>query len=101
MKPGAKPNGRRSSLHIAVAVVDVDTLVTNWWIVALCGVAGVVAGLITLFDPGISLAALVLLFGVYALVDGVLAVVSSLRRRTASERWCWSCSRGRPAWPSA
>jgi uncharacterized membrane protein HdeD (DUF308 family) len=49
--------------------------------------AGILFGIITFFAPGISLAALVLLFGAYALVDGVLAIVSAVRRRGADRWW--------------
>jgi uncharacterized membrane protein HdeD (DUF308 family) len=70
-----------------IAIVDVDTLVRNWWVVVLRGVAGIIFGLITFFAPGISLAALVLVFGAYALVDGVLALVSVFRDRRARDRW--------------
>jgi uncharacterized membrane protein HdeD (DUF308 family) len=69
-----------------VPVVDVDSLSRNWWAVSLRGLAGILFGIITFFAPGISLAALVLLFGAYALVDGVLAIVSAARRRGA-DRW--------------
>ncbi|HEV7366685.1 MAG TPA: HdeD family acid-resistance protein [Gemmatimonadales bacterium] len=70
-----------------VPVVDVDSLSRNWWAVSLRGLAGILFGIITFFAPGISLAALVLLFGAYALVDGVLAIVSAVRRRGADRWW--------------
>jgi uncharacterized membrane protein HdeD (DUF308 family) len=70
-----------------VPVVDVDGLSRNWWAVSLRGLAGIVFGIITFFAPGISLTALVLLFGAYALVDGVLAIVSAVRRRGADRWW--------------
>jgi uncharacterized membrane protein HdeD (DUF308 family) len=63
-----------------------ETLSENWWVVVLRGLAAIVFGVLTLFAPGISLAALVLLFGAYALADGVLAIITSIRRRS-SERW--------------
>jgi uncharacterized membrane protein HdeD (DUF308 family) len=69
-----------------VPVVDVDSLSRNWWAVSLRGLAGILFGIITFFAPAISLAALVLLFGAYALVDGVLAIVTAVRRRGA-DRW--------------
>jgi uncharacterized membrane protein HdeD (DUF308 family) len=37
--------------------------------------------------PAISLAAVVLLWGAYAFADGVLALVSAIRRRGESDRW--------------
>jgi uncharacterized membrane protein HdeD (DUF308 family) len=70
-----------------VPVVDVDGLSRNWWAVSLRGLAGILFGIITFFAPAISLAALVLLFGAYALVDGVLAIVSAVRRRGADRWW--------------
>src|ERR1700694_1341165 len=70
-----------------VAVVDVDSLSRNWWAVSLRGLAGILFGIITFFAPGSSLAALVLLFGAYALMDGVLALVSAVRRRGADRWW--------------
>jgi uncharacterized membrane protein HdeD (DUF308 family) len=54
---------------------------------ALRGVAGVLFGLITMFQPGIGLAALVLLFGAYALVDGVLGVVLVIMHRNGERHW--------------
>ena len=71
---------------IQIAIVDLDALTRNWSAVLLRGVAGIVFGIIALVSPAISLAALVLLFGAYALADGVLAIISAVRRRTAGER---------------
>ena len=70
-----------------VEVMEVDTLARNWWAVLLRGVAGILFGIATFFAPGISLAVLVLLFGAYALVDGVLILVSALRNRATDENW--------------
>jgi len=52
----------------------VDILSRTWWLLLLRGLAAIAFGTLTWFRPGISLAALVLLFGVYALADGVLGV---------------------------
>ena len=69
-----------------IPMVEVDTLSRNWWAVALRGVCGILFGILTFLAPGISLAALVLLYGAWAFADGVLAIASALRRRT-EERW--------------
>jgi uncharacterized membrane protein HdeD (DUF308 family) len=70
-----------------VPVIDLDGLTRNWWAVALRGLAGMLFGIITFVSPGISLAALVLLFGAYAFADGVLSIVSAVRRRGADRWW--------------
>jgi uncharacterized membrane protein HdeD (DUF308 family) len=70
-----------------VPVIDLDSLTRNWWAVAFRGLAGILFGIITFILPGISLAALVLLFGAYAFADGVLSIVSAVRRRGADRWW--------------
>ena len=60
-------------------------LARNWWAIALRGLAAVLFGLLTIFIPGVTLVTLVLLFGAYALVDGVFNVVAAFR--SASHHW--------------
>jgi uncharacterized membrane protein HdeD (DUF308 family) len=67
--------------------VGAETLSRNWWAVLLRGLAGIAFGLATLIAPGISIAGLIILFGAYALIDGVLAIVSAVRRRGRHDRW--------------
>jgi len=69
-----------------IAVVDMDVLARNWWMILLRGVAGMLFGFIAFVRPGISLAALVLVFGAYVLVDGVLAIVSAIRHHGTQDR---------------
>ncbi len=64
-----------------IAVMDHEAIARTWWAVLLRGVAGIAFGVVTFLSPGISLAALVLLFGAYAFADGVLALVSAARHR--------------------
>jgi uncharacterized membrane protein HdeD (DUF308 family) len=61
------------------------TLTANWWALAIRGMVAVLFGLLTLFLPGITLVTLVLLFGAYALVDGVFNVIAFFR--VASHQW--------------
>jgi len=64
-----------------------EALSRNWGWIALRGVAAIVFGLLTLFLPIVSLAALVLLFGCYALVDGILHIIAVFRKRGPGQPW--------------
>jgi uncharacterized membrane protein HdeD (DUF308 family) len=64
-----------------------DVLSRNWWTFAARGVAAVIFGILALAMPGIALVVLVFLFGAYALVDGVFALIGAVREAEAHNRW--------------
>jgi uncharacterized membrane protein HdeD (DUF308 family) len=64
-----------------------DLFVRNWWIVALRGLCMLLFGVATIAWPGATLATLVLLFGGYALVDGIVAMIGLFDRQPAARRW--------------
>ena len=70
-----------------------DRMSRDWWIIALQGVAAVVFGILALVWPGITLLALVFLFGAYAIVDGVLALITGFRRAGGGPDW-WRVVQG-------
>ena len=55
-------------------------------LLTLGGIAAVIFGIVALVWPGITLVALVFLFGAYALVGGVLTLVSGIEMATAHTR---------------
>ena len=59
----------------------------NWWILLLRGFMAAGFGIFAFFQPGISIAALVLLFGAYTLSDGILAVWVAISGRKQHEHW--------------
>jgi uncharacterized membrane protein HdeD (DUF308 family) len=61
-------------------------LAGNWWALLLRGVAAVLFGLVALSWPELTLFVLIVLFGVYALADGVLAVLGGIRG-SEGRRW--------------
>lgn len=57
-----------------------QTLARNWWAIVLRGIFAVLFGLGTFLWPGITLAVLVLLYGGYLFIDGILAILWTLAR---------------------
>ena len=53
----------------------------TWWILAVRGAVAVLFGVLALVWPEITLLALVLVFGAYAFVDGVFALIAAARGR--------------------
>jgi len=64
-----------------------DALSRSWWVLLLRGIAAALFGVMTLARPGISLASLAFVFGIYALADGVLGVWTAFSRRQEQAHW--------------
>lgn len=59
----------------------------NWWALLLRGLLAIAFGVFVWMQPGISLATLVLLFGAFALAEGVLGVFTAISGRKGNDDW--------------
>jgi uncharacterized membrane protein HdeD (DUF308 family) len=66
-----------------------EALTRYWWVVVLRGALAVIFGVLAILWPGITVLALVVLFGAYALVDGLFAVGTALFDRRSAGRRGW------------
>jgi uncharacterized membrane protein HdeD (DUF308 family) len=62
----------------------------DWWVYAVRGIAAFVFGILALTAPGSTLAVLVLLFGTYALVDGIALLVALVRGDILARNHAWA-----------
>jgi uncharacterized membrane protein HdeD (DUF308 family) len=62
-------------------------ILQNWWALVLRGLFAVLLGLLALFWPGMTLFALVVLFGAYALADGMVGLAAGLAVARQHARW--------------
>jgi uncharacterized membrane protein HdeD (DUF308 family) len=54
-------------------------LIGNWWVLALRGVVAILFAIIAFTKPGMTGEVVILLFGLYAFLDGIFALVAGLR----------------------
>ncbi|WP_415289279.1 HdeD family acid-resistance protein [Brevundimonas sp. S1H14] len=59
----------------------------SWWLLLLRGIAAVAFGVLTFVWPQISLLTLIMVYGIYALADGVLALIAAIRGGGMVPRW--------------
>lgn len=58
-----------------------------WWLVGLRGLFAIIFGVLAFAWPGITLSALVILFGAYAIIDGISSIATGVTRRENNDRW--------------
>ena len=60
---------------------------TYWWLIILRAVVAILFGIMALISVQFALLFLVYLFGVYVLLDGIVAIILSLQERNSSSGW--------------
>jgi uncharacterized membrane protein HdeD (DUF308 family) len=71
-----------------IAVQSLASILSgNWWALLLRGLLAIAFGVFVWTQPGISLATLIMVFGAYALVEGVLGVLTAVVNRKDNDHW--------------
>ena len=79
---------------ITSTIFDVDyrmgtVLARDWGLIVLRGLLGIAIGIIALVQPLATVGALVLLFAIYSVAEGIAALVSAVRAARARQKWGW------------
>ncbi len=72
---------------MGVGSVMVHALAKNWWMLLLRGVAAIIFGVLTFAWPGMNFLTLIMFYGAFALIDGVLAIVAAITGGAPAPRW--------------
>jgi uncharacterized membrane protein HdeD (DUF308 family) len=62
-------------------------LARNWWVVAVRGLLAILFGLVAFFWPGFVWLVIVFTFAIYAIVDGVMALIAAFGPEWRSTLW--------------
>lgn len=60
-----------------------------WWAVLIRGIFAVIFGIVALAWPAVTVWALVIVFGAYAIVDGLSAIYRAISARKVESGWVW------------
>jgi uncharacterized membrane protein HdeD (DUF308 family) len=65
----------------------IGVVARNWWTWLIRGLAAIIFGALAFLWPGATILAVGILFGAYAFVDGVFAIVATIRAVESHQRW--------------
>jgi uncharacterized membrane protein HdeD (DUF308 family) len=66
----------------------------SWWALALSGIAAVLFGILVFSWPRLAVAVLVILFGAFALVDGISSIIMAVEGIEHHQTWVWPLAHG-------
>ena len=72
---------------IGLGSAMVHALAKNWWMLLLRGIAAIIFGVLAFAWPGMTLLTLIVFYGAFALIDGVLAIVAAITGGAPAPRW--------------
>lgn len=75
------------SVESPLGALMVHALARNWWLILLRGICAVIFGVLTFAWPGVTLAVLVLFYGAFAFVDGILSLIAAVMGGAPAPRW--------------
>ena len=81
------PTVQTDQSKLSLGSTMVHPLAKNWWLLLLRGMAAIIFGVLAFVWPGLTLLTLILFYGAFALVDGVLAVIAAITGDAPAPRW--------------
>src|SRR3954466_4170871 len=75
------------SISPASQPVMLHALARNWWLILLRGLCAIAFGVLAFVLPRVTLLTLVILYGAFALADGVLALAAAIMGGAPAPRW--------------
>ncbi len=74
--------------------LELSPITPRWWALVIRGLAAIAFGILAMLRPGAGVLALIVLWGAYAIVDGVFAIVLAIRGAKIAQGWGWLLAEG-------
>lgn len=71
-------------------VIEVSKFIKSvWWLVLLRGIFAIILGILAFIWPAQTAVAFVWVFGIYAIVDGIMNIIHAVSNRKSDPAWGW------------
>jgi len=80
---------RQGDIATFLSAHGLHTITKNWWLLLLRGIVSILFGILAFAWPGLTVVTLALLFGAFALADGVLSLVAAVTGSDKSAPAWW------------
>ena len=77
------------NIEIEESKIDHSTITKNWWTFIVRGIFALIFAILAFALPVSAILALTIVFGAYALIDGIFGIISGVRKIKKGERWGW------------
>ena len=67
----------------------ITRLASHWWLFLIRGILAIALGILMPLFPTAAIFTIAILFGAYAFVDGIVAIVAAIRMNHADLSWMW------------
>lgn len=74
--------------------METNFIARSWWSFLLRGLLAIAFGIILLAWPGATLLVVLILFGIFILVDGIIEVILAIASASKKYRWGWILVKG-------
>lgn len=65
-----------------------------WWLILIRGILFILLGIVALVQPVGAVVVLAMVFGIYAIVDGLMVTVAAIVSRKSYQGWGWLIAQG-------
>ncbi|HEY5531215.1 MAG TPA: DUF308 domain-containing protein [Candidatus Anoxymicrobiaceae bacterium] len=73
---------------------ETDLVMESWWSYMLKGIIAIIFGIILFSWPGAPMKTLVIIVGLFAIIDGMVNVIRSFVLMARKEKWGWALAGG-------